>query len=69
MFMTQDEQTAFLDAYDNNVADASREQAAAFLSRYVAGEDIDYGSDYTSIMDALGMWHAAVMFTLIRNRK
>lgn len=67
--MTQAEQTAFLDAYAHNVADASREMATEFLRRYVAGEDIDYSSDYTSIMDALGVWHSAVMFALTRDKK
>ena len=67
--ITKEEQTPFLEAYCANVADASREQAEAFLTRYVAGEDIDYGSDYTSIMDALGMWHCAIMFALTRDKK
>jgi len=67
--MTPDEQKAFLDAYNNNVADASHEQAAEFLRRYVAGEEIDYTSDYTSIMDALGMWHAAILFALTKDKR
>lgn len=55
--MTPAEQTAFIDAYAFNVADAPREVVADFVARYVSGEDMDYSSDYTSIMDALGVWH------------
>lgn len=66
--MNLEEQTAFLDAYAENVADASRECAAEFLRRYLNGEDIDYTSDYTSIMDALCMWHSAYRFALTRNK-
>jgi hypothetical protein len=67
--MNLEEQNAFLDAYAYNVADASREDAKEFLKRYVNGETIDYSSDYTSIMDALGVWHSAIMFALTRDKK
>lgn len=67
--MTPAEQTAFIDAYAYNVANAPREVVEDFVTRYVNGEDINYSSDYTSIMDALGVWHSAVMFALTRNKK
>lgn len=66
--MNQEEQTAFLDAYQDNVADASRAVATEFVRRYANGEDIDYSSDYTSIMDALGVWNAGILFALTRNK-
>ena len=56
------EQAAFVHAYAINVAEAPRDYVAAFVARYEAGEDIPYGEHYTSIMDALGMWHSAVNY-------
>jgi hypothetical protein len=67
--MTPAEQTAFIDAYAFNVADAPREIVADFVARYVSGEEIKYSHDYTSIMDALGVWHSAMMFALTRDKK
>lgn len=67
--MTPAEQTAFIDAYAFNVADAPREVVADFVARYVSGENMDYSSDYTSIMDALGVWHSAIMFALLKDKK
>jgi hypothetical protein len=60
--MTPLEQENFVDAYANNVADAPREYVADFVARCEAGEDIPYGEYYTSIMDALGVWHSAKLF-------
>jgi hypothetical protein len=62
--MTNDEQKAFVDAYCNNVAHHPDSVVADFVARYEAGEDIDYCSEYTSIMDALGMWHDAIKWKL-----
>jgi hypothetical protein len=55
---------AFLDAYDNNVASLPRKEVRDFVTRYEAGEDIDYCGDHTGIMDALGMWHSACKWQL-----
>ena len=52
------EQAAFVDAYGRHVASASSDHVADFVARYESGEDMPYSWDYTSIMDALGMWHA-----------
>jgi len=66
--MNIEEQTAFLDAYAYNVADVPPELVKEFVEKYANGEDIEYSSDYTSIMDALGMWNSAIMFALTRNK-
>ena len=62
--MTIDEQKAFVNAYGQNVAMVADADVADFVRRYAAGEDIDYSGDYTSIMDALGMWHSAIKWQL-----
>jgi hypothetical protein len=58
--MTLEEQLAFVDAYCNNVAMVDRPDVADFVRRYNAGDDLQYCGDYTSIMDALCMWHDAI---------
>lgn len=58
--MTLDEQQAFVKAYSTNVAMVDDADVADFVRRYCEGEDMQYSGDYTSIMDALGMWHDAV---------
>jgi hypothetical protein len=62
--MKTDEQNAFVNAYGQNVAMVADADVADFVRRYAAGEDIDYSGDYTSIMDALGMWHNAIKWQL-----
>ena len=62
--MTIDEQKAFVKAYGQNVAMVADADVADFVARYAAGEDIHYSGDYTSIMDALGMWHSAIKWQL-----
>jgi hypothetical protein len=62
--MKEKEQAAFVEAYANNVASVPSDRVADFVARYESGEDIDYCGDYTSIVDALGMWHAAIRFNL-----
>jgi hypothetical protein len=58
--MTHDEQNAFIEAYVNNVGNVSADRVEAFLRSYEAGKNITYEEEYTSILDALGMWHEAV---------
>lgn len=58
------EQAAFVKAYSNNVASCPSNLVADFVARYEAGEDMDYSHEYTSIMDALGMWHDAIKWKL-----
>lgn len=61
--MTPAEQAAFVKAYCNNVAHHPDSLVADFVARYEAG-DMDYSFEYTSIMDALGMWHDAIKWKL-----
>jgi len=62
--MTPQEQKAFVEAYSTNVADVSDDVVSDFVTRYEAGEHIPYGQGYTSILDALGMWHDAIAWKL-----
>ena len=62
--MTPTEQAAFVKAYSNNVANHPDSVVADFVARYEAGEDMDYSHEYTSIMDALGIWHDAIKWEL-----
>jgi hypothetical protein len=63
------EQKAFVQAYGTNVASASDEDVTEFVRRYMSGEDVDYSSDYTSIVDALGMWRDAKAFAIESMKK
>lgn len=58
--MKPEEQAAFVKAYGNNVAMIGDKYVANFVRRYYEGEDVEYDNDYASIMDALGMWNAAL---------
>jgi len=58
--MTPQEQAAFVDAFGSNVSGIDDTIVKDFVRRYSDGEDIDYSSDYTPIMDALGMWRDAI---------
>jgi hypothetical protein len=62
--MSPNEQAAFVKAYSNNVAHHPDSLVADFVARYEAGEDMDYSFEYTSIVDALGMWHDAIRWKL-----
>ena len=62
--MNEKEHAACVEAYANNVSGIDEKIVADFVARYESGEDIDYSWEYTSIMDALGMWHAAIRFNL-----
>jgi hypothetical protein len=64
--MTQDEQKAFIVAYSRNVASVHPDRVASFIESWSNGEDIDYSSDYTSIMDALLMWHDAIKWSMTK---
>jgi len=62
--MNIEEQKAFVKSYSNNMAYLSANEVADFVAKYETGEDIDYSSEHTSIMDALGMWHDAIKWKL-----
>lgn len=64
------EQVAFLDAYDNAVANAPREEVVRFLSATSevrsSREFYDSMSDiYTSIYDAWEVWNQAIRFARV----
>ena len=66
--MTPAEQTAFVEAYSRNVGTVKPREVADFVRQYSAGVDLDYTSDYTSIMDALMMWHSACKWQITQHR-
>ena len=67
--MNEKEQAAFVEAYANNVASAPSDYVAQFVARYESGEDMPYCEHYTSIMDALGMWHAGKNYIVEGSKK
>ncbi len=62
--MNKQEQTAFIYAYMHSVGDAPSDYVADFVARIESGEDMPYCEHYTSIVDALGMWHAGIRYQL-----
>jgi hypothetical protein len=60
--MKQEEREAFAAAYANNVAHLNSDEVMAFLESYYTTDDRDYSGDYTSIVDALGMWRDAIYY-------
>lgn len=62
--MTPVEQAAFIDAYTVFVGDADRDTVTEFMRQYNAGETILKDRHFTSIMDALLMWHGALHYQL-----
>jgi hypothetical protein len=62
--MTEKEILAFADAYQHNMAYASREEVIKFVTLHNLGETPDYSGDTISIMDALGMWFAGSRYAL-----
>jgi hypothetical protein len=65
--MTDKEIKAFADAFVNNVASVPYETVIAFVVMLNAGDTDfpEFSFHYTSIVDALGMWHAGARFALI----
>lgn len=61
--MNKQEQAAFVAAYCANVASAPDDYVADFIARYQT-EDMPYCEHYTSIIDALGMWHSGIRYQL-----
>ena len=67
--MNKEEQAAFVAAYCGNVGNAPPEYVEQFVARYESGEDMPYCEHYTSIVDALGMWHAGISYQLTKGLK
>ena len=64
--MDDNERKAFVDAYGRNIAKVGDEDVTDFVLKYSEGEDmseLDSG-DSASIMDALGIWHEAVKYSI-----
>jgi hypothetical protein len=67
--MNKSEQAAFVAAYVGNVGNAPDHIVEAFITDYENGDDVsEYSEHYTSIMDALGIWHSAIRYQLERAR-
>lgn len=62
--MTPEEQAAFVEAFGKNVSGIDDAIVAEFVRRLSDGEVTEYSSDYTPIMDALGMWNYAIRWQL-----
>ena len=61
--MKQEEREAFAAAYANHVAHLSADEVMEFLGFYYGDEKKIYGSEnYTSIVDALGVWRDAIYY-------
>lgn len=60
--MTPKEIDAFIAAYSVCVGDADTETVTDYMHKYNAGIDVPYFHHYTSITDALMMWHSAIQF-------
>lgn len=58
--MKIEEQKAFVNAYSNNVANVPADRVEDFVKRYTTTANVEYSGDYTSIVDALGMWSDAI---------
>jgi hypothetical protein len=65
--MTNEEREAFAAAYANHVAHLSADEVMEFLDLYYGDEKKLYGSEnYTSIVDALGIWQEAIKWKLMK---
>jgi hypothetical protein len=62
--MDKTELNGFIDAYCSNVCDYSRDHVTSFMDAYLKDQDLSGFDGYTSIVDALGMWHEAIKFQL-----
>lgn len=58
--MTDEEQKAFVEAYNNNVAELNPEYVAKFVKRWADHEELDYGHEESHLVDAMLMWNAAI---------
>jgi hypothetical protein len=67
--MNKQEQAAFVEAFGSNVSGIDDAIVADFIRRYTSGEDINYSSDYTPIMDALGMWCSAIKWQMEQTKE
>lgn len=57
------ERMAFANSYANNVAHLSRDEVMVFLEEYYTKDYMEYSGDYTSLVDAIGVWRDARSWT------
>lgn len=62
--MKQEEQAAFVKAYDKHVGEIDMGFVTDFVSKCCAGAIIPRHWAHDSILDALGMWHEGIKFSL-----
>jgi len=64
--MTELEQKAFVQAYDNTVCNVERKRVEEFVRLYYSNESVDHfpSYEYTSIVDALQIWQQACKWQL-----
>jgi hypothetical protein len=60
--MNKLEREAFIKAYLRIVACAPRHYVEEFLTKLEAGVEPECDENYSNVADALGMWHAALIF-------
>jgi len=64
--MDKKELNSFIDAYCSNVCDYSRDHVTRFMYAYLNDDNLSGYDGYTSIVDALGMWHEAMRYALTK---
>lgn len=67
--MTNEEQQAFVKAFSTNVGALDDDTVAAFVRRYNNGEEIEYSSDYSLIVDALLMWNEGIKWQMVKTNE
>lgn len=66
--MTNDEKTAFVEAYARHVAHLPKERVMHFVDQYLSNDDMNFAFDETGIVDALGIWFEATKYILSTNK-
>lgn len=66
--MTNDEKTAFVEAYARHVAHLPKERVMQFIDQYLSNDDIEVSFDEIGIVDALGIWFEATKYILSTNK-
>ena len=66
--MTNDEKTAFVEAYARHVAHLPKERVTQFIDQYLSNDDMNVSFDEIGIIDALGIWFEATKYILSVNK-
>ena len=62
--MKNNEKTAFIEAYVNNVGHVEDIQVEYILSRIDSNESLNGVEGASSVLDSLGLWHNAIKFCI-----